>query len=152
MTALLNPVYRRGDGIKWGLVSYTVVMFSLATVITAVNLHLESIARIDNRNFPAAEGMGLPGPIGYLDSIYLKAINVVPNIAYVVSNWLADGFLVSPPFDVVLTLISAPSALSLLRDPFHEPLGYRIPLFHVPRLCECQFEISVNSDDAQGQR
>jgi len=99
MTALLNPVYRRGEGFKWGLVSYTVVLFSLATVDTAMNLNIESIAHIDNRNFPGA----IPGLIGYFDSISLKAVNIVPNVAYVVSNWLADGFLVSSLFDVALT-------------------------------------------------
>jgi len=103
MTALLNPVHRRGEGIKWGLVSYTVVMFSLATVDTAMNLNTESISHIDNRNFPGAAGVAPPGPIGYFESISLKAVNIVPNVAYVVSNWLADGFLVSSSFRVVLT-------------------------------------------------
>ena len=103
MTALLNPVNRRGEGIRWGLVCYTVVMFSLATVITAMNLHLESIAHIDNRNFPGAEGLLPPGPIGYLYSIYNKPIVLAPNTLFIVSNWLADGFLVSTLFDVVLT-------------------------------------------------
>ena len=93
--ALLDPIYRKGERIKWGLVSYTVVMFSLATVVTAMNLHLESVAHIDNRNFPGLTGEVPPGPIGYLYSIYLKAVNVIPNVAYVLSNWLADGFLVS---------------------------------------------------------
>lgn len=37
MTALFGPTYRRGEGIKWNLVSYTVVMFSLATVRTHRN-------------------------------------------------------------------------------------------------------------------
>jgi len=103
MTTLLNPVYRRGEGIKWKLLSYTVVMFSLATVLTAMSLHIESLGYIDNRNFPAAKGVGLRGPMGYLESIYLKAVNVVPNVAYVVSNWLADGFLVSALVYAVLT-------------------------------------------------
>jgi len=78
MTMLVNPAHRRGEGIKWRLVSYTVVMFSLATILTAMNLHIESISYIDNRNFPAAKGVGLPGPIGYFESIYLKAVNIVP--------------------------------------------------------------------------
>ena len=107
VTALLNPVYRRGERVRWRLVSYTVVMFSLATVLTAMNLHVESIAYIDNRNFPGATGMFPPGPLGYIDSTYLKAINVVPNVAFVVSNWLADGFLVSSLFDVVSTRLDA---------------------------------------------
>ena len=103
ITALLNPVYRRGGSIKWGLVLYSVVMFSLATVFTAMNLDIESISYIDNRNFPGASGVEHPGPLGYFDSIYFKAINIVPNVAYVVSNWLADGFLVSSLFGSAFT-------------------------------------------------
>ena len=96
MTALLDPTYRRGERIKWGLMSYTVVMFSLATVLTAMNLDIESIAHIDNRNFSRVEAY--TGPYGYLLSIYPKAINVAPNAAFLLNNWLADGFLVSSCF------------------------------------------------------
>jgi len=144
ITALLNPIYRRGESIKLGLVSYTVVMFSLATVFTAMNLDLESIAYIDNPNFTGITGVEKPGPLGYLDFIYLKTINVVPNVAFVVSNWLGDGFLVSSLFNVVSTRPGAhpfESALSLLRDPFHEPLGHRISLPHIPQFCECIFSL-----------
>jgi len=94
MTALSSPAYRRGEGIKWGLVSYTVVMFSLATGLTAMNIHLQSISNVDNREFPGVEGALLPGPTGYFQSIYFKAINVTSNTAYLLNNWLADGFLV----------------------------------------------------------
>ena len=101
MTALLNPVYRRGENIKWRLVCYTMVMFSLATVLTTIKLDLESIGYIDNRNFPGATTSWTE--VGYLRSIYLKAVNIVPNVAFIASGWLADGFLVSSLFDVVLT-------------------------------------------------
>lgn len=102
MTALLNPVYRRGEQIKWGLVSYTVVMFSLATILTAMNLHILSICFIDNREFYHPDSRGLhPGPYGYFESVYYKAINIVPNTAFCLNNWLADGLLVSPSFDIV---------------------------------------------------
>ena len=93
--ALLSPVYRRGGGIKWGLVCYTAAMFSLATVHTAMNLHLQSISYIDNREFPAV-GEADPGPIGYFESLYSDAINVIANVAFCLSNWLTDGLLVSP--------------------------------------------------------
>ena len=99
MTALINPVYRRGERIKWGLVSYTVVMFILATVLTAMNLHILSISFIDNREFsPSIKGLHI-GPYGYFEVIYYKAINVVPNAAFCLNNWLADGLLVSSLFD-----------------------------------------------------
>ena len=103
VAALLNPIHRRGESIKWGLLFYTVVMFSLATIFTAMNLDIESISYIDNRNFPGVTDVVPPGPDGYIYSIYLNAINVVPNVTFVVSNWLADGFLVSSLFDVVST-------------------------------------------------
>ena len=98
IAALFNPIYRRGERVKWGLVCYTVVMFSLATIETAMTLDVQSISYIDNREF-LAKG-ALPGPIGYQGILYPEAINIVPNVAYALSNWLADGLLVSSLFDV----------------------------------------------------
>ena len=94
MTALLSPAYRKGEGIKWGLVSYTVVMFSVATVLTGMDINVLSIAHIDNRDFPGVDGLYLPGPYGYYESIYFKPINLIPTAAFVLNNWLADGLLV----------------------------------------------------------
>jgi len=102
MGALFNPVYRRGERIKWGLVSYTTVMFSLATILTAMNLHILSISFIDNREFSNADGGLHPGPYGYYEFIYYKAIGIVPNVAFCLNNWLADGLLVSSLFDAVV--------------------------------------------------
>jgi len=104
MTALLSSAYHRGEGIKWNLVSYTVVMFSWATVLTGMDLDIQSISHIDNREFTGPEGLLPSGPLGYFLSIYLKPINVIPNAAFVVGGWLADGFLVSPLFDAAFTL------------------------------------------------
>ena len=94
MIALFNPVHRRSDRTKWGLVSYTLVTFSLATVLTAMNLYIQSISFIDNRDSPG-------GPHGYLQLRYYNVINVVPNAAFCVNNWLADGLLVSSLFGAV---------------------------------------------------
>ena len=99
MAALLKPLNRRGERVKWGLVSYTIAMFTFVTVYTAMNLHILSISFIDNREFPGAGGDVHPGPYGYFISIYYKAISVVPNAAFCLNNWLADGLLVSPLFD-----------------------------------------------------
>ena len=101
MTALFNPVYRKGESVKWGLVSYAVVAFSLATVFTASNLNIQSISYIDNRNFPGIEGALPPGPLGYMLSINSKGIGVLPNAIFPLNGWLADGFLVSFLFKVV---------------------------------------------------
>jgi len=103
ITALLTPVDRRRERIKWGLVSYTVAMFSLVTVYTAINLYLLSISYIDNREFPGAGNVQDPGPLGYLESIYSTAITAIPSAMFVSSNWLADGLLVSHLSDVAFT-------------------------------------------------
>ena len=103
MAALFNPVYRRGEPVKWGLVSYTVAMFSAATIFTGMNLEILSISYIDNRKYPGAtEGIPMPpGPYGYQIFIAPEAINVIPNVVFNLSDWLADGLLVSSLFDPV---------------------------------------------------
>ena len=91
MTTLFNPVYRRTGSIKWGLASYTVIMFSLATVYVAINAQVLSISYVDNRDFPG-------GPYIYQIAIAYEAISVIPRTAFRLNNWLADGLLVSPLF------------------------------------------------------
>lgn len=97
MAALFDPTNRRGEPVKWGLVSYTMVVFSLATVQSAMNLDIISISYIDNRAF--SEGVLPPGPIGYQFSIYTEAISIIAIAIFTLINWLADGLLVSS-FDV----------------------------------------------------
>lgn len=103
MMALFNPTYRRGGGVKWSLVLFTVVMFLLVTVHTAMDLDLLSVSFIDNRNFPGVEGVLYPGPAGYREVVYFKAINVIPNATFPLNNWLADGLLVSSLFGARFT-------------------------------------------------
>ena len=89
MTALFDPVRRRAKGIKWGLVSYTVIMFSLATVYIAINLNLLSISYIDNRDFPGS-------PYLYMAKIIdSEAIGLIYRAPFRLSNLLADYLLVS---------------------------------------------------------
>ena len=86
MTALFNPVYRKGEPIKpWWLVCYTVVWFSLATVLMGVNIDLLSIAYIDNREFPGFDGNLPPGPYGYQLFTTLGVLNVTTNVMFVLS-------------------------------------------------------------------
>ena len=96
LTALLDPVHRRGERIKWGLVSYTVVMFSLATVNIAMNPHIQLISYVDNRDIRF-------GPYGYSSSTLFNAVVVVPQAAFRLANWLGDGLLVSPLFGTAFT-------------------------------------------------
>ena len=95
MAALFNPLYRRGDLIKWGLVSYTVAMSLLVTIGTATQLDVQSISYIDNRQFPGVKGVLPPGPTGYQSLITTEAITVIENVPFVLNNWLAEGLLVS---------------------------------------------------------
>ena len=102
VAALLDPAYRK-ETIKWGLVSYTVVMFSVATVQTAMNLHIQSMSHTDNRDFPGIDGEISPGPIGYMEFITNQVLSIVPEIAFFLNAWLADGLLVSSPLDAMFT-------------------------------------------------
>lgn len=92
MGALLgNSSTRKGE--KWGLVAHVVATFFFATIYTAMTLNILSISFIDNREFPGI-GDGLPpGPFGYQFLIYSKAISIVPNVMFLLNNWLADSLL-----------------------------------------------------------
>lgn len=94
ITVLFDPVHRRGAGIKWGLVSFTLVMFSLATVRTAISINFLSISYIDNRDYPGVEGEFAPGPVGYQGTVSNEPINVIPYAIIPLNSWLADGLLV----------------------------------------------------------
>ena len=98
IAALLNPVHRKGQRIKWWLVSYTALMFSASTVLAAVNLNIQSRSLIDNREFPGVVGMVLQGPLGYLSSIDSQPPNLIPEFMFFLNGWLADGLLASRSF------------------------------------------------------
>ena len=99
MAALFNPVHRKGEGVKWELVSCTVAMFSFVTVLTAADLEILSTSYIDNREFPGVEGVIPPGPPGYEGFISLDGLGIVPHVMFILCTWLADGLLVGPLFD-----------------------------------------------------
>jgi len=100
MSALFDPANRRREGTKWALVIYTILMFSFVTIRTGMGLNLISISFVDNREFPGVGDRLPPGPIGYQLSAGPKATNIVPSLAFLLNNWLADGLLVSfpPPY------------------------------------------------------
>ena len=103
MIALLDPAHRGGEGIKWGLVFYTVMMFSFVTVYTAMNNNIQSDSYIDNRELLGVDGMLPPGPLGYQALIYSKPLSIIPNLMFLLNNWLADGLMVSSSLDAVFT-------------------------------------------------
>jgi hypothetical protein len=112
MSALLNPAYPTREGIRWGLVAHTVAMFSFVTIFTALNLDLQSISYIDNRDFPGNSSMFPPGPLGYQIFIYSKALNVVPTVMFHLNTCLADGLLVSYALDSVVKISNVDRFLS----------------------------------------
>ena len=96
MTGLFNSARRGWKGIKWGIISYTMVMFSFATVFTGINLNVESISYINNREFPGGEGVLPPGPLGYQWFIRPMVLSIISNLTSLLNYWLADGLLVRP--------------------------------------------------------
>ena len=96
MVALFDSVHRRGEGIEWGVVSYTVIMFSFATVFTTTNLHIQSLSYIDNREYHK-------GPLYYQVNFSRNALNIIPTLMFLLNNWLADGFLVGSLFGAAFT-------------------------------------------------
>ena len=99
LAALLNPVNRERGGIKWGLVCYTVVMFSCATVVVGTAQNIASVSFIDNRKFPGVGGSFPPGPIGYQAMTCSGTPGIAPSLGFLLNYWLADGLLVSCLFD-----------------------------------------------------
>jgi len=86
ISALFSPTHRRGEAVKWGLVLYTVLIFSVVTIYTATYLNIQSISLIDNREFPGVEGLLPPGPPGYRWLIHSKALTgVIQNLC---SSWV----------------------------------------------------------------
>ena len=107
--ALLKPTHLRGDGVKWGLVSYTVVMFSFATVFTVTSLTAQSNSYIDNRGLKVTYENEPLVPSAYGPYAY-KAVPSCPtaleftsDLVFLFNYWLADGFLVSSSFCAVFT-------------------------------------------------
>ena len=96
IVTLFKPVHGRSEGVKWGLIYYTVVLFSFATVYTALNLNLQSTSFIDNREFPG-------GPADYQLNVQLEVPNVFANVLFLSNYWLADGLLVRSLSDIAST-------------------------------------------------
>ena len=103
MVGLSDPAHRRGDHVKWGLVSYTVIMFALVTTETATYLDIQSASYIDNSKFPGIDGLIPPGSYGYQLFISSEALSIIPNVMFLLNSRLADGLLVSPLLDVSFT-------------------------------------------------
>ena len=153
MAALFDPVHRRGERTKWGLVSYTVLMFLVATAQTATVWYLRVSSYVDNREFPGIEGAISPGPVGYRSFIFSDVPTTVSNSMLFLNGRFADGLLVNSVHSCVhppRLLTPTPLALSLLHHLLHEPLGHRISLPHVPRIFRQALNFLQTKCDTQG--
>ena len=103
MATLLDPVHRRGEGIKWGVVSYTVIIFSFATVFTTTNLNIQSLSYIDNREFIVDATLSIGGAVLDQEVLSKNALSIIPTLMFLLNNWLADGFLVGSLFGAAFT-------------------------------------------------
>ena len=74
--------------------AYTITAFTPVTIFTAMNLSLQSTCYTNNREFPDNDSLPA-GPLGYHFLVYNDAIFFVPNLMFLLNNWLADGILVS---------------------------------------------------------
>ena len=128
------------------------LMFLVATALAGMGINAQSNSYINNREFPGVANVLLPGPLGYQSSVFSDAPMIVSNSMFYLNSWLGDGLLVSFSFFPVLAgpLMPALLALSLLRHLFHEPLGRRPPLPHVPRLFGYVPRSSQTSWEIQG--
>ncbi|KAF5367780.1 hypothetical protein D9615_010510 [Tricholomella constricta] len=86
MRGLLWPRKHSGFPRNPSMALYTFVLFSLGTVFVAMNARNSELAYIDYRGFPG-------GPLAFTFSRYSTAIVVIPNAAFILANWLADGLL-----------------------------------------------------------
>ena len=78
MDSLFDPAHRRGENIKWGLVSYTVIVFLLATAFTAMSL-----------------GSQIPVFSAWIEhELARHPIPPIHDIMLLLNYWLADALLV----------------------------------------------------------
>lgn len=93
MSTLLNPDNRMKKGVKWGLVTHTMAMFSFTSIACMIEGRERSISYVEAREFPGVEGEFPPGPYGFL-SVRHGPITSVSVLMFPLNQWLADGLLV----------------------------------------------------------
>lgn len=76
---------RRGN---WKWLGYITVLLALGTLNIAINMHLEEVDWINERNFPG-------GPLAHLFASSSSALNVAGDVASDLVPFFADGLLVS---------------------------------------------------------
>ena len=76
--------------------AHTTALLVFLTIPISMDLYMASNQLIDNRSFPGGRGLP-PGPIGYESSLQSgnRVFNSISNVMFPLSQWLADGLLVS---------------------------------------------------------
>lgn len=77
--------------VRWGLVAHTTAVFSLTAITTMIELATRSYGYIDRRKYPG-DDLHYPGPVGYPVP---NGLQVFDSVSFPLSQWLADGLLVS---------------------------------------------------------
>ena len=106
---LLSRTNPMKNGIRWALVAHTVILFLFLAIPLGIDLDYLSVEYIDNREFPDNDELP-PGPLGYDFLLSLKATTTVFNVMFPLSQWLADGLLVSPMLNLVASVYNASRA------------------------------------------
>ena len=153
MAALFDPAHHRGRGIRWGLISYTVIMFLAGTVVSGMGVNAHSNSYINNREFSGVGDALSPGPLGYQSFIFSDVPTTVSTSMFFLNGWFADGLLVNPVHFCVhppRLLTPALLALSLLHHLLQEPLGRRISLLDIPRIFRQALDFLRTSHDTRG--
>ena len=148
MSALLDPVNRTKGEINWKFMAHTAAMFSFATIYIAMNLNIQSISFVDNREFPGITTSDVlpPGPVGYQWFLRSKPIGVATTPMIILNNWLADGLLVS------VSDLTPPQASNVNHSPAllmshclcDELLDHRLPMHYVSHLFGYVLKPTVN--------
>ena len=94
MAALFSSTNRRREGIRWCLVSYTVLMFLFATILLGTGMAVQFDSYIDNREYPGVEDEIDPGPVGYRFVLEPGALLMTDTLMFQLNYWLADACLV----------------------------------------------------------
>ena len=69
-------------------IGYLTVLLILGTLYVVSDTRLVELAYVDHADFPG-------GPVAYALQEYSSPIEQLGNASYVVTNWLADGLMVS---------------------------------------------------------
>ena len=105
MGTLLDHVIRTRGGIKWGLLAYTVAVFSFVTIFTVTALNVQLVSYVEFREVP-------DGPLFYHPTATEEWLAVMPEVVFSLNQWLADGLLVSSALNSAVRMSEVDPPLS----------------------------------------